>query len=326
MGLTQITGCGFYVPEKVLTNYDLEQQIDTSDEWIYTRTGIKARRIAADCQATSDLAAVAARRALESAGLPASELDLIIVATATPDLQFPATACLVQQAIGAQNAAAFDMAAACSGFVYGLSMADAYIKSHIYQNILLIGAETFSRIIDWQDRNTCILFGDGAGAVVLQKSSNGSGILSSFLRADGSKSEFIQIPAGGSRIPASRESVASRLHYLKMNGREVYKVAPKGMAESIVTSLGRIGAAPEDIDWLIPHQANVRIIQSLAQILNLPLEKVVINLDRYGNTSAASIPIALSEANQEGKIKKGDLVVLVSFGAGLTWGTNIIRW
>jgi 3-oxoacyl-[acyl-carrier-protein] synthase III len=326
LGRTEFKGLGFYVPEKVLTNFEIEQMVDTSDEWIYTRTGIKQRHIAAADQATSDLAAVAARRALEKSRLLPTDLDLIIVATATPDTQMPACACLVQQKIGAKNAVAFDIAAACSGFIYGLSVADAYIKSKAYQNVLLIGAETFSRIINWHDRSTCILFGDGAGAALLQYGNGSSGIFNTFLGADGAGAELLTIPAGGSRLPADRESVEKSLHFLQMNGREVYKVAASGMAKAILSALDHAGFTLEDVDFIIPHQANVRIIESLIQKLKIAPEKVFLNLARYGNTSAASIPIALCEAVEDHKVNKGNLVVLVSFGAGLTWGASVIRW
>ncbi len=326
LGRTEFRGLGFYVPERVLTNFEIEGMVDTSDEWIYTRTGIKERRIVAGDQATSDLAAIAAGRALENSGLSPTELDLIIVATATPDYPMPATACLVQQSIGAKNAAAFDISAACSGFIYGLSVADAYIKSEAYQNVLLIGAETFSRFINWQDRNTCILFGDGAGAVVLQRGSGNSGVLSTFLGADGAGAGLLSIPAGGSRLPAGNESLEKNQHFLQMNGKEVYKVAAGGMAKAISSALENAGLTLEDVDLIIPHQANVRIIESLRQKLNLAQEKVFVNLTSYGNTSAASIPIALCEALEAHKIKEGDIVVLVSFGAGLTWGASIIHW
>ncbi len=326
LGRTEFRGLGFYVPERVLTNFEIEEMVDTSDQWIYTRTGIKERHIAAAEQATSDLAVIAAGRALENSGLSPADLDLIIVATATPDTPMPASACLVQQAIGAQNAAAFDISAACSGFIYGLSVADAYIKSKVYQNVLLIGAETFSRIINWHDRNTCILFGDGAGAAVLQRGNGSSGILSTFLGADGAGAELLSIPAGGSRLPAGKESLERNLQFLQMNGKEVYKVAAGGMAKAVLSALGNAGLALEDVDLIIPHQANVRIIESLTQKLNLASEKFFVNLTSYGNTSAASIPIALCEAFEAHKIKVGDLIVLVSFGAGLTWGASIIRW
>ena len=321
-----IVGTGFYVPEKVLTNFELEKMVDTTDEWILTRTGIKERRIASEEQATSDLAAAASRQALSNAKILPQEIDLIIVATLSPDMLFPATACLVQKNIGATKAAAFDIEAACSGFIYGLSIAQQYIQNGIYKTTLVIGAETFSRILDWQDRNTCVLLGDGAGAIVLKEVENGKGILSVHLGADGTGADLLKQPAGGSRLPASHETVKQRLHYLKMNGREVYKFAAKSMVETVTNGLSKIGLSPKDIDLLIPHQANIRILECVAKKLNLPMEKVFINIDRYGNTSAASIPIALSEAVEQKRIKKDDIVALVSFGSGLTWGASIIKW
>jgi 3-oxoacyl-[acyl-carrier-protein] synthase-3 len=326
LGRTKFIGLGFYVPDRVLTNFEIEKMVDTSDEWIYTRTGIKERRIAAAEQATSDLAVIAAERALDNSGLLPADLDLIIVATTTPDNPMPASACLVQQAIGAHNAAALDISAACSGFIYGLSIVDAYIRSKTYQNVLLIGAETFSRIINWHDRNTCILFGDGAGAAILQRDNGNSGILGTFLGAEGAGAELLSIPAGGSRLPVGKELLDKNLHFLQMNGKEIYKVAAGAMTKAILSALGNAGLTLADVDLIIPHQANVRIIESLIQKLNLTPEKVFINLTNYGNTSAASIPIALCEALEANRIKSGDLVVLVSFGAGLTWGASIIRW
>ncbi len=321
-----IVGTGFYVPEKVLTNFDLEKMVDTSDEWIRTRTGIRERRIAQEEQATSDLATIASQQALNNARIASQEIDLIIVATLSPDMLFPSTACLVQKNIGATNAVAFDIGAACSGFIYALSGAQQYLQNGTYKTALVIGAEIFSRILDWQDRNTCVLFGDGAGAVVLKEVEYGSGILSTYLGADGSGADLLKQPAGGSRLPASHETIDERLHYLKMNGREVYKFATKSMVEAVMKVLSKIGLSTRNIDLLIPHQANIRILESVAQKLGLPMEKVFVNVDRYGNTSAASIPIALSEALQQGRIKKDDIVVLVSFGSGLTWGATIIKW
>ena len=321
-----IVGTGFYVPEKVLTNFDLEKIVATTDEWIQTRTGIKERRIASDKEAASDLAIKASYKALEDAKIYPDEIDLIIVATLSPDMAFPSTACLVQKNIGATGAVAFDIGAACSGFIYGLSIAQQYLQNETYKTALVIGVEIFSRIIDWQDRNTCVLFGDGAGAVILKAGKNGKGIIYTQLGADGSGADLLKQPAGGSRLPASHETVDKRLHYIKMNGKEVYKVATKSMAETVMNGLSKIGLSPKDIDLLIPHQANIRILECVAKKLDLPIEKVFVNVDRYGNTSAASIPIALSEAIEQGRIKKDDIVVLVGFGAGLTWGTTIIRW
>jgi len=323
----RIIGTGFYVPEKVLTNFDLEKMVDTSDEWIRTHTGIRERRIAAEEQATSDLATIASQQALNNGRIAVQEIDLIIVATLSPDMLFPSTACLVQKNIGAVNAVAFDLEDACSGFIYGLSIAQQYLQNGTYKTALVIGAEIFSRFLDWQDRNTCVLFGDGAGAVVLKKEvEDGSGILSTYLGADGSGADLLRLPAGGSRLPPSHETINRQLHYLKMNGREVYKFATKSMVETVMKGLSKIGLSTRNIDLLIPHQANIRILECVAQKLGLPMEKVFVNADRYGNTSAASIPISLSEALEQGRIKKNDIVVLVSFGSGITWGATIIKW
>ena len=321
-----IVGTGFYVPEKVLTNFDLGKMVDTTDEWIRTRTGIRERRIAADDQATSDLAVEAGRKALKDANIEPGEVDSIIVATLSPDMPFPPTACLVQHKLGIKHACAFDIEAACSGFIYALSVADSLIKVGNRKITLLIGSEVFSRIVDWKNRNTCVLMGDGAGAVVLREVENGKGILSTHLDADGSGADLLKQPAGGSRLPASYETVKQGLHYFKMEGNEVFKLAVKIMSESAITALKKAALSKKDLDWLIPHQANSRIIQSIAKRLSLPVEKVIVNLDKYGNTTAASIPIALDEAVKEGKIKEGHIVVLTAFGSGLTWGASVIRW
>ncbi len=321
-----ITGTGFYVPEKNLSNFDLEKKIETSDEWIRTRTGIKNRRVASGREATSDLAYKAGKKALSNANLKASEIDLIIVATLSPDMLFPSTACIVQHKLKAKNAVAFDISAACTGFIYGISMAKSLMLTNNYKTALIIGAEVFSRIIDWKDRNTCVLFGDGAGAVVLEKAQNEHNILSTYLGSDGSGAILLNQPAGGSKIPASHESIDKGLHYLKMDGGEVYKLAVEIMVKSVKKVLNQEGLDENDIDILIPHQANIRILKKVAMKLNLPIDNVMMNIDKYGNTSAASIPIALSESVMEKKIKKGDIVVLVAFGAGLTWGASVIRW
>ncbi len=321
-----IVGTGFYVPEKVLTNFDLGKMVDTTDEWIRTRTGIRERRIAADDQATSDLAVEAGRKALKDANVEPGEVDSIIVATLSPDMPFPSTACLVQHKLGIKNACAFDIEAACSGFIYALSIAESLIKVGNRKITLLIGSEVFSRIVDWKNRNTCVLMGDGAGAVVLREVENGKGILSTHLDADGSGADLLKQPAGGSRLPASYETVKQGLHYFKMEGNEVFKLAVRIMSESAITALKKAALSKKDMDWLIPHQANSRIIQSIAKRLSLPVEKVIVNLDKYGNTTAASIPIALDEAVKEGKIKEGHIVVLTAFGSGLTWGASVIRW
>ncbi len=321
-----IVGTGFFVPEKNLSNFDLEKEINTSDEWIRTRTGIKNRRIVSSKDATSDLAYEAGKKALKNANTKADEIDLIIIATVSPDMLLPATACLVQHKLEAKNAVSFDISAACSGFVYGMSMAKALMLTNNYNTALVIGAEVFSRIIDWKDRNTCVLFGDGAGAVVLKKTQNGHSILSTYLGTDGSGAILLNQPAGGSSIPASHESIDRRLHYLKMDGGKIYKLAVDVMVMAVKNVLTQEGLEEKDIDILIPHQANIRILKKVAMKLNLPLNKVMINIDKYGNTSSASIPIALSESVMNKKIKKGDIVVMVAFGAGLTWGASVIRW
>ena len=321
-----IIGIGTYVPEKIMTNKDLESIVETSDEWIVDRTGIRERRIVAPDMATSDLASRAAQKALEDAGVTADEIDLIIVATATPDMSFPSTACLVQANIKATNAAAFDLAAGCSGFVYAMVTGSQFIKAGLYKKILVIGAESLSTILDWTDRNTCVLFGDGAGAAVLAETTPGYGILASQLGADGIGGDLLKLPAGGSRNPATAETVAQRMHFVHMSGNEVFKFAVKIMGEAAIKALKAAGLSAADVDCLIPHQANIRIIQSAAKRLKLPMDKVMVNVNKYGNTSAASIPIALEEAVHGGKIKQGDIVVLVGFGAGLTWASAVIKW
>lgn len=321
-----VLGTGKYSPERRLTNQELETMVETNDEWIVTRTGIRERRIVAPDQATSDLAYEASLKALEAAGITADQLDLIIVSTITPDMFFPSTACLVQEKLGAKNAAAFDLSAACSGFIYGLANAAGFIAMGTYKYVLVIGAETLSRITDYTDRNTCILFGDGAGAVVLGQVPEGRGFQSFKLGADGSGGHLINIPGGGSRLPPSAESVADRKHYLYMNGRDVYKFAVRIMGGAAEEALEMAGMAKEDIDLLIPHQANIRIIQSSLERLNVPEEKCAINIDRYGNMSAASIPVALAEAVEEGRLKEGDRLVMVGFGGGLTWGASVLVW
>ncbi|MCX7994682.1 MAG: ketoacyl-ACP synthase III [candidate division WOR-3 bacterium] len=320
-----IAGIGIYVPEKVLTNFDLEKIVETSDEWIRTRTGIRERRIVDENTATSDLAVIAAKRAIEDAGVKPGAIDAIILGTATPDMLFPSTACIVQSKIGARKVMAFDISAGCSGFLYGLGIADAMIKNG-YDNILVIGAEALSKVMDFTDRATCVLFGDGAGAAVVKKNNDDeSGIISSYFASDGSDWKLLHQPAGGSRIPASEESVKKRLHYIKMEGNEVFKLAVRAMIESAIETLKKANLSPKDIALLIPHQANIRIIEATAKRLDIPMEKVYVNLDRYGNTSAASIPIALAEARAEGRIKKGDYVLMVAFGAGFTWGGLLMR-
>lgn len=321
-----IIGTGSSLPEKVITNHDLEKIVDTSHDWIVSRTGIHNRRVADDNTATSDLATEAAKKALEAANIKAEQLDLIIVATVTPDMSFPSTACIVQSNLGAKNAAAFDLEAACSGFLYGVSIGDQFIKTGLYNNVLVIGAETLSKIMNWNDRNTCVLFGDGAGAVVLGPTEEGKGILSTHLGADGEGGKFLTLPAGGSRMPATVETVEQNLHYIKMDGSEVFKFAVRAMASAAKKALSLCELDVNDIDYLVPHQANTRIIGASAKRLKLPLEKVYVNLDKYGNMSAASIPVALDEAVRKEKIKQNDNVVLVGFGGGLTWGSCVIKW
>jgi len=321
-----IWGTGSAVPEKVLTNADLEKMVDTSDEWITTRTGIKERRIAAEGETTSDLAAAAGRKALEAAGAPPEEVDLIIVATVTPDMMFPATSCLVQMKLGAHRAATFDLSAGCSGFVYALDVAARCVASGGYDRVLVIGAEVLSRITDWTDRSTCVLFGDGAGAALVGPVSEGRGLLSSDLGAEGAQGHLLTLPAGGSLLPPSIETVEGRKHYISMQGNDVFKFAVRIMEETTSSALKKCGLGPADIDVYIPHQANIRIIDAAIKRLGIPKEKVFVNVQWYGNTSAASVPIALHEALAADMIKDDDVVALVGFGAGLTWASAILRW
>ncbi|SHE60060.1 3-oxoacyl-[acyl-carrier-protein] synthase III [Seinonella peptonophila] len=321
-----IIGVGAYVPEKKLTNYDLEKMVETNDEWIVSRTGIKERRIAAKEEAASDLAVKASKRALKQAGITADQLDLIIVATVTPDMVFPATACLVQNQLGATKAATFDLSAACTGFIYGITTATQFIKTGVYQHALVIGVDCLSRIVDWEDRNTCILFGDGAGAAVLGPVEDGYGLLSFDLGGNGEGGDLLKVEAGGSRLPASELTVANKQHMIAMNGREVFKFAVRVMSKSTQKALDHAGLEKEDIDFFIPHQANIRIIESAMKRFGLPREKVVVNIDKYGNMSSASIPVALNEAIEQERIKKGDTLVLCGFGGGLTWGSTVIKW
>ncbi|MFD0671783.1 beta-ketoacyl-ACP synthase III [Cohnella sp. GCM10027633] len=321
-----ILGTGKYVPDNRLTNAQLEQIVETNDEWIVTMTGIKERRIVSEGQATSDLAYEASVRAIAAAGLTAADIDLIIVATITPDMFFPSTACLLQEKLGAKRAAAYDLSAACSGFIYALANATGFIKMGMYKHVLVVGAESLSRITDYNDRNTCILFGDGAGAVVLGEVPEGRGFKSFELGADGSGGELLRICGGGSRLPSTEQSVADRRHFIEMNGREVFKFAVRIMGGAAEEALAKAGLGKEDIDLLIPHQANIRIIQSALDRLNLTRDKCMVNIDKYGNMSAASIPVALAEAVEEGRIKEGDRLVFVGFGGGLTWGASVMIW
>jgi 3-oxoacyl-[acyl-carrier-protein] synthase-3 len=321
-----IIGTGSYVPEKILSNADLEKLVETSDEWITTRTGIKERRIAAEGECTSDMAAKAAQAAMDSAGITADEIDLILVATITPDMFFPSTACFVQTKIGAKHAACFDVSAACAGFLYALEIAQQFITSHTYDTILVIGAEKLSSIVDWSDRNTCVLFGDGAGAAVLRHRGGGHGVISTYMASDGGLSDILYIPGGGSRFPISKDNADQRLNCIKMNGKETYKHAVTSMLEAAQRALADANIKPADLACIIPHQANLRIIEAIAQRMEVPMERFVVNLDRYGNTSAAAVAIALDEANRTGRMQVGDYVLLVVFGGGLTWASSVIQW
>ncbi len=321
----KISGCGFYVPEKILTNFDLEKLVDTLDEWITTRTGIKERHIAADNEVTSDLALKASIKAIKNAGLEKNDIDYVLVATVTGDYIFPATANVLTYKLGLKNIPSLDISAACSGFVYGIELAKIMIQSGLYNNILLVGAEIFSRKTNWKDKNTCVLFGDGAGAVIISKSEDDSKILSTFNSSDGSKANLLLIEAGGSFKKFSNETLNDDSIYIKMNGKEVFKDAIILMYEALEISLKRANIKLSDIDYLIFHQANKRIINAIAEKYNIPDEKIIINLDKYGNTSAATIPIALAEAVEQGKIKKGDLIAISAMGAGFTWGSAVIR-
>ncbi len=320
-----ILATGSYTPARVLTNFDLEKMVDTSDEWIRTRTGIVERRIADPDVATSDLAYHAAEAALDQAGMDAADLDLIIVSTVTPDTLFPCTAAVLQQRLGAK-AAAFDILVGCTGFVSALAVAGEMVASSAYERIMVLGAETLSKITDWDDRSTCVLFGDAAGAALVGPVEEGHGILGYSLGNDGTNADALKIPAGGSRIPTSQESVANRLHYLTMNGPEVFKFAVRAMADSSEEVVRRAGLEMKDIDLVIPHQANLRIIDAAAKRFHIPQERFLCNLARYGNTSAASIPLALDEAVRGGRVRPGDIILLSSFGAGLSWGSLILRW
>lgn len=322
----KIAGTGSYLPEKVLTNADLEKMVDTSDEWISTRTGIKERRIVDEDQAASDLAYEASKKAIQAAQIKPEELDMIIVATITPDMVFPATACVLQERLGVKGIAAFDLEAACSGFLYGISIGSQFIATGMYNNILVVAAEALSKIIDWKDRSTCVLFADGAGAVILKPSSDNSRIISSYLGADGTGADLVGVPAGGSRLPASQETVRDGQHYMKMKGNGLFKRAVKVMVQAIDISLEKSGLTYDEIDFFIPHQANIRIINAVAKRIGIDKDKAYVNLDQCGNMSAASVAVALDQAVREGKIKKGDKVLLTCFGGGLTWASLVIEW
>ena len=321
-----VAGVGSYVPSRVLTNADLQRMVNTSDEWIISRTGIKERRLAAPDEATSDLAAKAAVKAMANAQVTADQLDLIVVATVTPDMLFPSTACLVQEKIGAKRAAAFDIEAACSGFIYGLEIGQQFIMSRTFDTVLVIGAEKLSSIVDWSDRNTCVLFGDGAGAAVLQNMPDSHGLLTAFMGADGSKGSVLCVPGGGSRCPASADSVANRLHFLRMDGKETYKNAVQAMLSAAQEVLRRCELDVSQIKCIIPHQANRRIIDAVGARLGARPDQLFVNLEKYGNTSAASVGIALDEAVSLGRIERGDLVLLTVFGGGFTWAAALIEW
>ena len=321
-----IRGIGYYVPEEVLSNQYFESYLDTSDKWITQRTGIKERRRAAPDENTSDLGKRAAEIAIKNAGIDVSEVELIICATATPDTLFPSASCVIGHKLGIGGVPAFDLAAGCTGFVYALSVADAFVRSGAYKNVLVIGAEILTRIIDPMDRSTCVLFGDGAGAAVVSTTEEDRGILGFKLHADGGYGSLLYLPARGTAMELTEEVIKKRLHYTKMKGNELFKIAVREMGNVAVELLDELGVDKSQVDWLVPHQANIRIISALAKRLNLPMDKVVVNIEKYGNTSAASIPIALGEAVEDGRIKRGDLVLMVAFGAGLTWGALLLKW
>ncbi|MGH7502958.1 MAG: beta-ketoacyl-ACP synthase III [Longimicrobiales bacterium] len=324
--IVEIVSTGRYAPERIMTNADLEKLVDTSDEWIRERTGIRERRIAPCTESASDMGAAAARVAMERAHVAPGEVDIIVVSTATPDRLLPATACEIQAKLGASHAAAFDISAACSGFLYAMSVAEGYIAAGRGEIVLVIATEKMSGIVDWEDRSTCVLFGDGAGAVVIRKSSNGRGILSNFMRSDGTLAELLWRPAGGVVEPLTPERLAAKDHLIRMAGREVFKAAVRSMAEASDQALARAGLTGDDIDLFIPHQANLRIIEATARYANVPMEKVYVNVDRYGNVSSATIPIALDEVVEQGRLKPGSNVLMVAFGAGFTWASSVVRW
>lgn len=322
-----VAGTGSYLPERVLTNADLEKMVDTSDEWIQTRTGIRERRLAAEGEASSDMGARAAQRALESASICAADVDLIVTATVTPDMLFPSTACLIQAKIGAPQAMCFDLGAACSGFVYAMETARALCCAGTCNTALVIGTDKMSSIVDWEDRSTCVLFGDGAGAFVLRACDGGDrGILSTVLGADGSLSDLLTVPGGGSRHPASHETVDDRMHFVKMEGNVVFKQAVRYMSDTASAALARAGLEMSDVNWVVPHQANMRIIRAVSERMGVPLDRFCVNMDRVGNTTAASVPLAFDDAVRDGRLKRGDIVVFSVFGGGLTWGASVLRY
>lgn len=320
-----IAGTGSYLPQRVLTNADLEKLVATSNDWIVERTGIRERRIAEPHETTATMAGAAARRALENANVDPGDLDLIIVCTVTPDHVFPATACLLQDALGAKRAGAFDLEAACSGFLYGLHVARGMVVSGMHRNVLVVGAETLSRFIDYSDRGSCILFGDGAGAAVFSRSTNGSGVLFSKVASDGGQADILQIPAGGSKLPPSAQTVAAKQHFMQIEGRRVFKFATNAFVDLCHEALQACELQPADIALIVPHQVNERIIDAAMKRLDFPAEKIFINIDKYGNTAAASVPIALDEARRQGRLQAGDLAILLAFGAGLGWGSAVVK-
>jgi 3-oxoacyl-[acyl-carrier-protein] synthase-3 len=321
-----IIGTGSYVPERVLTNRDLEQMVETSDEWIRTRTGIRERRIAAADEATSDMASKAALAAMQQAEVAPEEIDLIVVATVTPDMFFPATACWVQKKIGAVHAACFDVSAACSGFLYAMEIAQQFISTHVYNTVLIIGADKLSSIVNWSDRNTCVLFGDGAGAAVLRNRADSHGVIATHMGSDGEFTDILFMPGGGSRFPTTPENLHQKLNTIKMLGKETYKQAVTAMTNAADRALEAAGLKYDDIACVIPHQANMRIIEAIAHRMKLPIEKFHVNLEKYGNTSAAAVAIALDEAHRTGRFCIGDYILLVVFGGGLTWASSVIQW
>ncbi|HEU0014496.1 MAG TPA: beta-ketoacyl-ACP synthase III [Longimicrobium sp.] len=322
----RLTSTGRFSPSRVMTNKDMESVVDTNDEWIRTRTGIRERRIADRETGAADMGAAAARIALERAGLAVEDLDMILLSTATPDRLLPSTACDVQALLGARNAAAYDYATACSGFLYGLSMAEAHVVAGQAENVLVIATEKMSSIVDWTDRATCVLFGDGAGAAVVQRANgDGRGILSGYMKSDGTLAELLYRPGGGARFPLDLAVLDERSHFVKMAGPEVFKSAVRAMCEAAETALDRAGVTADEIDLLVPHQANIRIIEATAKYAKMPMDKVFVNVDRYGNMSSASIPVALDEAREQGRVGDGSLVLMVAFGAGFTWAANVVR-
>lgn len=322
----RLASTGRFSPPRVVTNAEMESLVDTNDEWIRTRTGIRERRIADKDTGAADMAAGAARIALERAGTTAEEVDMILLSTATPDRLLPSTACDVQALLGARNAAAYDYATACSGFLYGLSMAEAHIVAGQAETVLVCATEKMSSIIDWTDRTTCVLFGDGAGATVVKRAEDGRGILSSYMKSDGTLAELLYRPGGGARMPLDIAVLDERSHYVKMAGPEVFKSAVRAMCEAAETALQRAGVTADEIDLLVPHQANIRIIEATAKYAKMPMDKVFVNVDRYGNMSSASIPVALDEAREQGRVGEGALVLMVAFGAGFTWAANVVRF